>query len=83
VRPDLLRQRSPRRFAFLESRTPALRPRLRRDLSTIRQFLTPEEVRRVIGPGVPRWLQPLPPPRSRGSDPAVQPLPGPRLQIRF
>ncbi len=83
ARPELLRQRSPRRFAFLQSRTPALRPHLQRDLSTIRLFLTPEEVRRAIGPGVPRWLQPLPPPRSGGSEPAGEPLLGPRLQVRF
>jgi hypothetical protein len=83
VRPELLRQRSPRRFAFLEARTPALRPHLHRDLSTIRLFLTPEEMRRAIGPGVPRWVQPLPPAPAPRPEPALQLVPGPALQVRF
>jgi hypothetical protein len=55
-RPDLLRERSPRRFAFLNTRKAALAPFLTRDLSAVRLFPTDEEMRRIIGGPVPTWL---------------------------
>jgi hypothetical protein len=86
ARPELLRQRSPRRFQFLDTRKAALQPHLRRDASTVRLFLTPAEVQQALGQGAaPRWLQPIPPLPARppGGEPPVQVVPGPSLQVRF
>ncbi len=53
--PDLLRQRSPRRFAFIESHKSALLPYLRRDLATI-QLIPTETQLRAIGLITPPWM---------------------------
>lgn len=83
--PDLLRQRSPRRFAFLELRKAALGPYLRSDLATVRLRPTEAELRALLDElTVPPWLrpvprpQPTPPPGSR-----IRLRPGPVLEIRF
>lgn len=82
--PDLLRQRSQRRFNFLNTRKAALAPFLKRDLSGVRLFPTDEELRRIIGQPAPNWLQ-APPPAlpPTTSEPAVRLREGPVLEIRF
>lgn len=83
-RPNLLRERSPRRFAFLDARRAVLAPFLTRDMSGLRLFPTEEEMRRIIGGPAPTWLQPTPPtPPPRTSDPAVRLREGPVLEVRF
>jgi hypothetical protein len=83
-RPDLLRERSPRRFAFLNTRKAALAPFLTRDLSAVRLFPTDEEMRRIIGGPVPTWLQPIPPAvPPRTTSPTVRLQEGPVLEVRF
>ena len=84
-RPDLLRERSPRRFAFLDSRRAALTPFLRRDLTGVRLLPTDEEMRRIIGAPPPAWLTPPPASSvpSRPTTPTISVEPGPTLEIRF
>jgi Domain of unknown function (DUF4157) len=81
--PEILRQRSPRRFEFLDAHRAALEPFLQRDLSKIRLRPTEEELRRIIEPTTPPpWLQPVPapaPPRIPGSSGQREPM----LEIRF
>ena len=83
-RPDLLRERSPRRFAFLNTRRAALAPFLTRDLSAVRLFPTQQEMHRIIGGAAPTWLQPIPPAvPSRTTSPLVRLPEGPALEVRF
>lgn len=83
--PEILRQRSPRRFDFLDSHRATLEPFLQRDLSKIRLRPTDEELRRVIEQTTPPpWLQPVPapaPPAIPGSGGQFQR--GPMLEIQF
>jgi hypothetical protein len=83
-RPSLLRQRSPRRFAFLASRRAAIALFLTRDLAAVRLFQTDEEMRRIMGEPAPNWLQPIAPALpSRAKSPTVRLEKGPVLEIRF
>jgi hypothetical protein len=83
-RPDLLRERSPRRFAFLDARRATLAPFMTRDLSTLRLRLSDEEMRNIIGGPRPAWQQPTPPPVSPPTTtPTVRFEEGPTLEIRF
>jgi hypothetical protein len=83
-RPNLLRERSPHRFAFLDARRATLAPFLQRDLSGVRLFPTQEEMRDIIGGPVPAWQQPIPPPvPARTTTPTVRLQEGPSLEIRF
>lgn len=81
--PQLLQQRSPRRFAFLDSRKAALIPYLTRDLSKLRLRLTDAELQKIIGGPKPAWMLPPPPPAPSTPKGPVQFGPGLRLEIRF
>ena len=83
-RPDLLRARSPHRFAFLDARRVMLTPFLTRDLSNVRLQLTDEQMQNLIGGPVPAWQQPVPPPVAPATKtPAVRFQEGPTLEVRF
>ena len=80
--PDVLRQRSPRRFAFIESHKATLRPFLRRDLATVRLRPTVTDLQRAI---TPPWMTPVPTPQptTPESGSRIRFRPGPMLEIRF
>lgn len=82
--PEILEQRSPRRFAFIESHQAALAPFLRRDLATVSLRPTDAQMREVIERGdASRGLRPVPPAAPAGAGSRVRFLPGPTLEIRF
>lgn len=78
-RPALLRDRSPRRFAFLDARRATLAPFLRRDFSTVNLSLTPGQMQNILAPP---WTQPLPQPATP-TTPSIRFREGPMLEIRF
>jgi hypothetical protein len=82
--PDILRDRSPRRFAFIDSHQAALAPFLRRDLATLSLRPTDAQLGAALErSATPRWLQPAAPVAPSGNSAPVRFLPGPTLEIRF
>jgi len=83
--PNLLKVRSPNRFAFIEAHKSVLAPYLRRDLATLKLFPSEADLGRIIDKNTPPpWLTPgpaLPAPSSSGS--GLRFKPGPALEIVF
>jgi hypothetical protein len=83
--PNLLKTRSPNRFAFIEAHKSVLAPYLRRDLATLKLFPSEADLGRIIDKNSPPpWLTPgpsLPAPSSSGSSFRVKP--GQILEIVF
>ncbi|MGB3396675.1 MAG: hypothetical protein WBB60_09510, partial [Nitrospira sp.] len=78
--PELLRQRSPRRFQFLDTHRAVLAPFLQLHFSKLRLRLTDKELHRIIKPTPEPWLQPVPapaPPTGSGG------RRGPLIEFRF
>ncbi|MFZ1504833.1 MAG: DUF4157 domain-containing protein [Nitrospira sp.] len=78
--PELLRQRSPRRFQFLDTHRAVLAPFLQLHFSKLRLRLTDQELHRIIKPTPEPWLQPVPapaPPTGSGG------RRGPLIEFRF
>jgi len=85
TQPDLLRDRSPRRFNFLETHKEAVQPFLRRDLATLRLRPSEADLRAIIERSTPPpWMRPVPRPQPAApSGSRIRLRPGPVLEIRF